>query len=106
MQDKRQYVPTAVSFPGTAATFKVASPSENIRTMPGVAMQGHDDGGNLRRYEAQQRRGVPSAVEIGPVEESAGEIKGVSSRTGRLLAPPFGLFLRAALLAHLRRTFR
>lgn len=36
----------------------------------------------------------------------AGEMKDVSSRPGRLLSPPFGLFLRAAMLAHLGRTFR
>jgi hypothetical protein len=101
MQDKRQYCTTVVSFPGTAATFKLGSASEITRTVPSVANQGHGDGDDLRRHEAQQQRGVPGAIEI-----SAGETKDVSSRTGRLLAPPFGLFLRAGLLAHLRRTFR
>jgi hypothetical protein len=101
MQDKRQYLPNAVSFPGTAATFKVVSASKITTIVPSVANQGHGDGDELRRYEAQQQRGVPGAIEI-----SAGEMKDVSSRPGRLLTPPFGLFLRAALLAHLRRTFR
>src|ERR1035441_8421370 len=101
MQDKRQYLPNAVSFPGTAATFKVVSASEITTTVPRVANQGHGDGDDLTRYEAPQQRGVPCAVETGAIEISAGEIKGVSSRTGRLLTPPFGLFLRADLLAHL-----
>jgi hypothetical protein len=116
MQDKRQYFPTAVSFPGTAATFKVVSASEITTTVPGVANQGHRDGDDLGQDEAQQQRGVPFSVETGSVETgavetdaieiSAGEIKDVRARPGRLLAPSFGLFLRAALLAHLRRTFR
>jgi len=101
VQDKRQYFPTALSFPGTAATFKVVSASKITTSVPTMANQAHRDGDDLRRYEAQQQRGVPVAGEI-----SAAEIRDVSSRPGRLLAPPFGIFLRAALLAHLRRTFR
>ena len=110
MQDKMQYFPTAVSFPGTACRFQDLSPSE-ITVMPSVGNQGRDDGDSLRRCEAQQQSGGPSAMkagtlETGAAEMSAGEIKDVSSRTGRLLSPPFGLFLRAALLAHLERTFQ
>ena len=110
MQDKMQYFPTAVSFPGTACRFQDLFPSDII-IMPSVGNQGRDDGDSLRRYEAQQQRGRPSAgqtgaIETRAVEMSAGEIKDVSSRTGRLLSPPFGVFLRAALLAHLERTFR
>lgn len=116
MHDKRQYFPTAVTFPGTAATFKVVSASEITTAVPSVANHRHGDGDDLRRYEAQQQRGVTcsietgsvetGAIETGAIEISAGEIRDASARPGRLLAPPFGLFLRAALLAHLRRTFR
>lgn len=107
MPDKRQYSTTAVSPPRTAARFKDVSASEKITMIvPSVANRGHGQGDNLRRYEAQQQRGGASAIETGAGEISAGEIKEGSSRTGRLLAPPFGLFLRAALLAHLRRRFR
>jgi hypothetical protein len=71
--------------------------------VPIVAKKGRSTGDldDFGRHEAQPRRGVPGAIEI-----SAGETKDGSSRPGRLLAPPFGLFLRAALLAHLGRTFR
>ena len=108
MRDNRQYFASAVSFPGTAARFKVVSAPENIRTLPSTAKQGHAEGDDRRRYEAQQRRGVPVAIETRATGTGAiaGENKAISSRPGRLLAPPFGIFLRAALLAHLRRTFR
>src|SRR5271166_6401812 len=105
MQHKRQYGPTVVSFPGTAATSKIVSASQITATVPSVANQGHGDRDARRRYEAEQQRGVQSAIKAGVIEISAGEIKEVSSGPGRLLAPPFGLFLRAGLLAHLRRTF-
>ncbi len=109
MQRKRQYGATVVSFPGTAAKSpKVVSASEISTAVPSGAEQ--RDGDDLRRYEAQRQRDVRSAIETGAIEisavEIAVEIKDVGSRPGRLLAPPFGLFLRAALLAHLRRTFR
>jgi hypothetical protein len=106
MQDTRQYFPPAVSFPGTAAMFKVVSAPEITTSAPGGANQRHGDGDDRRRYEAQQQRDIPGASETGAGEISSGEIRDVSSRPGRLLTPPFGLFLRAALLAHLERTFR
>lgn len=106
MQDTRQYFPTAVSSPGAAAACKAASAPEITTSVPSGANQRHGDGEGLRRYEAQQPRGVPFARETGVVEIRAREVRDVSSGPGRLLAPPFGIFLRAALLAHLRRTFR
>ena len=106
MQHKRQYGPTVASFPGTAATSKIVSASRITATLPSGANQGHGGRDARRRYEAEQKRGVPGAIKAGAIEIRAGEIKKVSSGPGRLLAPPFGLFLRAALLAHLRRTFR
>jgi len=69
--------------------------------VPGVANQGRRDPDALGRYAAQQQNGASGALET-----DHGEIGGVSPRGGRLLTPPFGLFLRAALLAHLERTFR
>jgi hypothetical protein len=104
MQRNRQYFTTAVSFPG--ATFKGVSASEITRTVPSRANQRHGD--DLGRYKAQQQRDVPNAIktgamETGAIEISAVGIKDVSSRPDRLLAPAF---LRAGLLAHLKRTFR
>jgi hypothetical protein len=101
MRDKRRYVPACVRFPETAATFKVVSASKVATIVPSAANQGHGDGDDLRRHEPRPQCDVPSAIEM-----SARETKDVSARPGRLLAPPFGLFLRAALLAHLERTFR
>ena len=101
MQGKRRYSPTTVNVPGTAARFKGVSTSEITKTVPDVANQRQGDGDEFKRYKAQQQRDLAAAIETG-----AGEIKDVRSRPGRLLAPPFGLFLRAALLAHLKRTFR
>jgi hypothetical protein len=98
MQRKNQYFPAVASFPGTAPAFKAVSASEITKTAPGGAKQRYGDGGDRRRYEAQQQRHVPGAIET-----SAVQIRDVSSRPGQLLAPAF---LRAALLAHLRRTFR
>jgi hypothetical protein len=103
MQRKRQYFTTAVRFPGAGDTFKVVSASEITTTVPSRANQRHGDGGDLGRYKAQQQRDVPGAIETGAIEISAVGIKDVSSRPDRLLAPAF---LRAALLAHLKRTFR
>lgn len=102
MQHKGQYGATVVSFPGTAARFKVVAASEISTTLPSGAEQRHGD--DLRRYEAQHD--VPSATEAAAIEASAVEIKDGSSRPGRLLTPSFNVFLRASLLAHLRRTFR
>jgi hypothetical protein len=106
MYDKRHRFATAVSFPGAGARFKVVSTSEITTSAPNVANRGHGEGDDFGRCEAQQQRGVPFAVETGAIEISAREIGDVSARPGRLLTPPFGLFLRAALLAHLERTFR
>jgi hypothetical protein len=104
MQDKRQCYPTAVRFPGAATTFKVVSSSKITTSVPGVANQRYGNGDDLKRYKGRQQRGVPDSVQTGAIEMSAVEIRDVTSR--RLLAPPFGLFLRAAMLAHLERTFR
>jgi hypothetical protein len=98
MQRKNQYLPTAISIPGTAARFGVVSASEITTIRPSGTNQGRGDGDDLKRCEAQQQRYVPAAI-----ERSAVESKDVNSRSGRLPAPAF---LRAALLAHLRRTFR
>jgi hypothetical protein len=98
--DKRQYATAPVSFPCSASRFKDVSASE-IAMVSSVATRGHGDVEAIRSYEAQGQCGVAGAVEI-----SSGEIREVSRRPGRLLTPPFGLFLRAALLAHLERTFR
>ena len=106
MQRKRQYFPSAVRFPGYAATVKAFSTSEITTAVPRSAARGPGDGEDLRGYEARRQGGVSDSIETGAIEISAVETKDVSSRPGRLLAPPFGLFLRAALLAHLRRTFR
>jgi hypothetical protein len=98
--DKGQYSTATVSFPGGAAMFKDVSASE-ITMVPSMANQERRDRDALGRYKAQEQRGVSRALET-----DAGEIREVSPRLGRLLTPPFGLFLRAALLVHLERTFR
>jgi hypothetical protein len=101
MQDTRQCFPTAVSFPEAAAKFKVISAFESSMIVPSVANQEHRDRDALGRYKAQQQRSAVGAREV-----DTGEIREACPRPGRLLTPPFGLFLRAALLAHLERTFR
>lgn len=103
MHDKMQYFPTAVSLPGTACRFRDISSSE-ITIMPSVGNLGIDGGDGLSSYGPYAKE--TDAIETIAVEKSAGEIKDVGARPGRLLSPPFGLFLRAALLAHLERTYR
>jgi hypothetical protein len=103
MRYKRQYSPTAVSFNRAPGRFN-ASATEITTTSPRGVNQRQADADEFRRYQAQQQRDGSRAIETGARE--TGDIKDASSAPGRLLAPPFSTFLRAGLVAHLKRTFR
>lgn len=106
MRRKRQCFPAAVSFPETTDTTGSASFSEIATLAPSGANQRHRDGDDLGRRKAQPLPGASGSEEAGAMEKSGLGIKEVSSRSGRMLATPFSSFMRAALLAHLKRTFR
>jgi len=107
MQSKTQYFPSSVvGTPGTAANFELVSTPEITTPVPRKANQRHRDAYGFRRYQAPPPRDTSSSIETGALEMSAVEIKDASSRPDRMLATPFRSFIRAALLAHLERTFR
>lgn len=106
MRRKRQCFPAAVSFPGTPDTTGSASLSEIATLALSGPNQRHRDGDDLGRRKARLQRGAPGSVEAGAMEKGAAGINDVSARSGRMPATPFSSFMRAALLAHLKRTFR